>query len=281
VRDTVKSLLVKGCSRLRVAGIGKFERDARILLCQALGKDKAFVLAHPEFEPAPGGARRYSSFIQRRASGEPVQYITGVQPFWTTEILVGKGCLIPRPETELLVETVLELSKEMKRPLIADLGCGSGAILKAIAESRGDCRLVGIEKSGPALRWAKKNTSTYPNVTLIKGDFFKAPEIEKLDLIVSNPPYLSVKEFNSLPVEIKEFEPIEALLAEDPMAPYRAIAKFAENNLKKNGYLIVEIGSEQAKRHRAFSKLSLSLDILCFRRDLGGKLRAVVLRKIK
>lgn len=277
--ETVRSLLATGASMLKNSNVRKFERDARILLCLALEKDKVFILAHPEFEVSLKAARKYISFIKRRAAGEPIQYITGKQPFWTTEILVGKGCLIPRPETEILVEEALVLAKEMKAPKIADLGCGSGVILKAIAESRGDCRLVGIEKSAAALKWARLNLSMYPNLKLIKGDFFKAMEMEKLDLILSNPPYLSVKEFDSLPIEIKGFEPKEALLAEDPMEPYRAIAKFTEKNLKKGGYLVVEIGSEQAKRHRAFRTLSPCLELCCFRKDLGGMSRVAVLRR--
>ena len=277
--SAIRSLLATGASKLRNSSVRKFERDARILLCLALRKDKVFILAHPEFETPQKDQKLFTSFIERRAGGEPIQYITGKQPFWTTEILVGKGCLIPRPETEILVEEALVLAKGIKAPSIADLGCGSGAILKAIAESRGDCLLVGIEKSAAAIKWARKNLSMYPNVTLIRGDFFKEPEIEKLDLILSNPPYLSVKEFDSLPVEIKEFEPKEALLAEDPMEPYRAIAKFAEKNLKQGGYLIVEIGSEQARRHRAFRTLSKYLELCRFRKDLGGKLRAIILQR--
>ena len=277
--STIRSLLQKGSSRLRDSKVRKFDRDARILLCLALEKDKVFILAYPEFEVSLKTERKYISFIKRRAAGEPIQYITGKQPFWTTEILVGKGCLIPRPETEVLVEEALVLAKGMKAPVIADLGCGSGAILKAISESLGDCRLVGIEKSAEALRWARRNLSMYPNVTLIRGDFFKAPETGKLDLILSNPPYLSVKEFDSLPVEIKGFEPKDALLAEDPMEPYRAIGKFADKNLKKGGYLIVEMGSEQARRHRAFRTLSPSLELCRFRKDLGGRTRVSVLQR--
>jgi release factor glutamine methyltransferase len=280
VIGSIKTVLSKGALRLEGSKVKKFERDARILLCRALDKDKVFILIHPEFEVSAKTANKYFSFIERRAAGEPVQYITGSQPFWTTTIKVGKGCLIPRPETEILVEEVLKLTEKMKKPKIVDLGCGSGAILKAIAASLDNCSLVGIEKSSKALNWARTNLENYANVELIKGDFSKDPSVAGADIIVSNPPYLSRKEFDKLPVEIKDHEPEEALLAEEPIEPYRAIARFAEKALKKNGFLVVEIGSEQAKRHSALKKLSPLLKFSHFRKDLGGKLRAVVFQKV-
>jgi release factor glutamine methyltransferase len=152
--------------------------------------------------------------------------------------------------------------------------------LKAVAESLKGCRFFGIEKDAKALEWARSNLDNYDNVTLMQGDFRETPPVDGIDIIVSNPPYLSQKEFDRLPVEIKNYEPENALLAEDPMEPYRAIARFAGKALKEGGHLVLELGSEQAKRHRAFLKLSPDLELCHFRKDLGGRLRAVVFRRL-
>jgi release factor glutamine methyltransferase len=279
VNFSIKELLFRGASRLMEAKVKKFERDARILLSHALEKDKVFILAHPEFQADRKTARGYFSFIERRAGGEPIQYITGIQPFWTTEIKVGRGCLIPRPETEILVEEVLKIAGTIKKPRIVDLGCGSGAILKALASSLHDCGLVGLEKEKAAMTWAKLNLEGFKNVELIKGDFSEDPLISGADIIVSNPPYLTKKEFEALPVEIKKYEPKEALLAENPIEPYRHIARVAGKALKTNGFIVVEIGSAQAIRLKAVVKAFEPFLFSKKIRDYGGRLRVLVFQK--
>jgi len=279
---TVAQALNRAIPRLRDAGVRKPERDARILLCHVLATDKSAIIAHPERELNAGERDLFFALVIRRCRFEPVQYLTGVQPFWDTYVKVGKGCLIPRPETEILVEETTRIAAGFKSPVIADLGCGSGAILKALSGSISGARFMGLDLENEALCWAKQNLEGLRECVLLKADFGgKKAVLKSIDILVSNPPYITPGEFKKLPAEIRKYEPETALLASDPLEPYRKIALFAEAALKPGGFLLFEIGSAQALRHRAFSGLSKDLEVVSRIKDYGGKLRVMVLKRIK
>lgn len=278
---TIKDVLRLGSQKLNKAGFKKPLREARILTCFSLKIEKSHLMASLEKKIEKKQLNRFLRLIKRRTLREPVQYITGVQPFYNTYLKVGSGCLIPRPETEFLVEEAIKVASTMKYPVIADLGCGSGAILKAISEEIKNVKLVGIEKEKSSLSWAVKNLNKISNCKLILGSYEFQSFLKNIDIIVCNPPYLTRREFEKLPEEIKLFEPKSSLLTEEVFYFYERALNFAKNALNENGYVLFEIGAEQARRHTHFYRISPYFKVIKKIKDYGGKLRVIVLKKIK
>lgn len=201
------------------------------------------------------------SLIERRIKREPIQYIIGYVEFYGMKINVGKGVLIPRPETELLVEEAIrEISKE-KVPVccrqrvegfklnILDLCTGSGCIAIALARQFSDADVYGVDKSDTAIQYATRNAieNNIKNVYFLKGDLFEPVRNKKFDFIVSNPPYIKRSYIKDLQKEIRDYEPINALDGgEDGLDFYRRIFNESPNFLNKDGLLMLEIGYEQA-----------------------------------
>ncbi len=195
---------------LSAAGIEEPWLDAELLLCEATGWDRARLAADPEAEIPPAAARRFGETVRRRLRREPVAYITGRRGFRHLELAVDPRVLIPRPETELLVELALELRPRR----VLDVGTGSGAVALAVASELSECEeVVATDTSAAALEVARANTERLGlagRVELVEGTL---PDSAEFDLVLANLPYVSEAEWGALEPEVTEWEPREALLA--------------------------------------------------------------------
>jgi len=257
---------MKACFRLLVPMLRKIAelfkehgiedpvREAEALIIEALQIDKA-KLYSSDLDISDERSKNLDSLAARRVKGEPLQYIIGHVEFFGLKINVGKGVLIPRPETELLVEKTIKLLADspihrFTGPLlILDLCTGSGCIALALAKHFPEAVVVGTDSSKAAIEYSVRNAeeNNILNVSFIKGDLFDAVKGIGFDLIVSNPPYVRREEIETLQREVKDYEPLEALDGgPDGLDFYRRIFKEAPGYLKENGLLILEIGYDQA-----------------------------------
>ncbi|HET6724647.1 MAG TPA: peptide chain release factor N(5)-glutamine methyltransferase [Gammaproteobacteria bacterium] len=252
---TVESLLNEARNHLRdVDGEGRL--DAEILLSHALARPRSFLRAWPEFVPAEAEAARFGALLERRRGGEPLAYIVGEREFWSLRLKVNRHTLIPRPETELLVEQALALIPADADWTIADLGAGSGAIALAIASERPGCRVIATDISRRALAAARANAADagISNVEFRHGSWLAPLGDIVCDLIVSNPPYVARRDAQSSQSELA-FEPQRALVAgETGLEALAKIAARAPHSLAPGGTLMLEHGFDQ----RAALEITLS-----------------------
>ena len=225
--------------------------DAQLLLARVLGQNRSWLYAHGEAQPDTVQIRDFRMLVGRRAEGEPLAYLTGYREFWKQELLVGPEVLIPRPETELLVELALqlELAEDVQA---ADLGTGSGAIALALAMERPGWELFATDKSPRALALARANAERFllENICFCTGEWCAALPALKFDLIVSNPPYVAVDDPHLRQGDLR-FEPSTALVsAEEGLADLRIIAGQARAHFKQQGWLLLEHGWEQGRAVR-------------------------------
>jgi release factor glutamine methyltransferase len=281
----IREALHEAAALLRAAGIADARPDARALLSHTLARDHAFLVAHSEEEIAHDALALFRERIARRAAGEPLQYITGRQEFYGLDFEVNSKVLIPRPETELLVETALELLRETHAPLLCDVGTGSGCIPITLLHERTDARAFGLDISVDALAVAARNAARHAvseRLTLRVSDCFDAlaPPPAPFTLITSNPPYIPAQEIAQLQREVREHEPRIALTPgdEDGLSVIRRLVREAAPLLIHGGHLILEIGHDQ---HETVARLvdSHVWHLLDIRRDLQGIPRTVVLRR--
>lgn len=239
---------------LQSSGIKQARREAASLLAFALEKDKTFLIAHPEYKFSNIEERRFRGLLKRRAAREPFQYITGKQEFYGLDFLVTPDVLIPRPETELIVETAIEILCGRKSAQFCEVGVGSGCISVSILHEIKSANAVGFDVSRKALQVAQMNAETHTvseRLELKISDVFEALEDEKFDLIVSNPPYISSEETKNLQPEVRDFEPTTALTdGADGFSIIEKIIIDAPIFLKEGGFLLLEIGFAQASRVR-------------------------------
>jgi len=220
---------------------------------------------------------RAMALTRRRATGEPLQYVTGIAGFRRLELAVGPGVFIPRPETELVAERAIELLPA--GGTVVDIGTGSGAIALAVADERPDARTIATEVSPDALRWARRNSSSLGlDVELLEGDLFEPLEPSlrgRVDVVVSNPPYVPEGDLIDLPRDVVEHEPHVALFAsKDGLSVAERIAAEARAWLTARGWLVVEIGEVQG-RAAAQVLEELGFSRVAIRRDLTGRERIV------
>ena len=228
--------------------------DAERLLLHVLGsgKNKAWLMTHLEEELSAAEAARYSRLIERRSQGEPIQYITGETEFYGLPFRVTLDVLIPRPETEHLVEKVIELAAQFKNPHIVDVGTGSGAIAVALAHELARAQLqaqvTAIDLSSQALKIAEENArrnGVY--LRFLQGDLLAPVAGERFEIIVSNPPYVPSEDRASLSIEVRDHEPALALFAgEDGLEVYRRLIPAAFDALTPGGFVALEIGFGQS-----------------------------------
>jgi release factor glutamine methyltransferase len=225
--------------------------DAETLLLHALNQDRAWLLAHWLDEAEPGAACVYDELIARRQTGEPIQYITGSSEFFGIPFSVGPGVLIPRPETEHLVEEVIRLAGEWSNtPLcIADIGTGSGIIAVAVAHALPQAQISAIDSSAPALAIARENAEQNhleDRIQFFEGDLLAPLTGQNFHILASNPPYIPTADRDSLSVEVRDHEPHAALFAgEDGLAIYQRLIPEAHALLIPGGWLLLEIGYGQ------------------------------------
>lgn len=241
---------------LRVAGVPEARREAGSLLAHLLGRDRSFILSHAEDAIAAEHAELFRRYLERRAEGEPLQYITGHQEFFGLDFEVNRNVLIPRPETELLIERALKLFPAVNdAPFICDVGTGSGCVAITLVHELPLSRAVAIDISPAALAVAQRNAerhSVSDRLEFVVSDCFSAldvrdPRQSAFDLIVSNPPYVRNGAMAGLQREVRDFEPHSALAAgEDGLAVIRRLLLDAGSYLKSAGFLLFEIGFDQA-----------------------------------
>jgi release factor glutamine methyltransferase len=224
--------------------------DAEVLLSHVTGHPRSHLFAWPEEQVEERLAEKYRDLVSRRAGGEPVAHLTGEREFWSLELKVTPDTLIPRPDTELLVEQALAIIPEAAGWDVADLGTGSGAIALAIGRERPGCRVVAVEQSEGALRVAQENGRRHgiTNVTFRSGSWFDPLAGEKFELIVSNPPYVASYDPHLSEGDVR-FEPRSALVAgADGLDDIRYLIANAPRYLKPGGWLLLEHGFDQGRR---------------------------------
>jgi release factor glutamine methyltransferase len=218
--------------------------NAEVLLMFALGCDRAHLYAHPERELSADELSRYDDALSQRAQGVPSQYITGHQEFWGMDLIVSPSVLIPRPETEHLIETVLPLARALPRPRIADVGTGSGCIALALAKELPSAEIHATDISAEALGIAGANAARHRLESRLQ--FHRTDLLDNVagpfDVIVSNPPYVGDSEEDQVQLEVRKFEPRNAVFAGP--AGTEVIARLiqqATEKLKPDGWLVMEI----------------------------------------
>jgi len=263
-------------ARLRTAGIDEARREARLIVTAATGLDRTRQLAEPDREVEAGPALALAA---RRAAREPMAYLTGSREFWELAFRVGPGVLVPRPETETLIEAVLEAFPDRSAPLrIADLGTGSGCLLLTLLTLYSEATGIGIDRSAVALRWAARNRRQLDledRALLVQGSWLDAMQ-GPFDLVVANPPYIAIAEARDPETD---HEPRAALLAgADGLDAYRAIAAPARAALRPGGPIVLEIGVDQAPAVVAILEAAGFRAVAC-RTDLAGRPRAIIAEK--
>ncbi len=244
----ISEILKNAAGILQQSGVAEPHRESVSLLAFSLQKDKTFLIAHPEYELSAEEEKQFQGFLQRRANREPFQYITGRQEFYGLDFEDTKDVLIPRPETELIVENAIKLLP--KNGKFCEIGIGSGCISVSILHEIETASAIGLDISENALRIAEKNAKRYKvlgRLKLKKSDVFEVLKNEKFDLIVSNPPYIPNEDMKTLQAEVRDFEPISALTdGADGLSIIKEIIIKSPQFLKENGFLLMEIGFNQA-----------------------------------
>ena len=245
-------MLKRSAAVLERGGISEPRREAASLLAFTLKKDRTFLIAHSEYELNADEKNLFNSFLKRRVSREPLQYITGRQEFYGSDFIVTPAVLIPRPETEIIVENSIDILENVENPRFCEVGIGSGCIAVSILQAIADSSAIGLDISTDALEIAAQNAANYKvgeRLQLKISDVFSnLATSEIFDLIVSNPPYISQSDFAGLQPEVGNFEPSDALT--DGADGLRIIEKIITNAprfLKNGGWLLIEIGFDQSE----------------------------------
>lgn len=280
VSQNVDEILTAARHRLSEASFEPPTREASLLLSRVLGLSEAQLLAHSRDEVSAAAVEEFSSLLERRLRGEPVAYLLGRKEFFGRSFLVDSRVLIPRPETEHLVELALDQSLP-PAPLILDVGTGSGCIGITLALELPAARVVATDLSPAALAVAGVNTrrlGVEDRMRLVATDLAQGLDPTFFDLVVSNPPYIGADEAGELSPEITDFEPARALFS--PVAADGVLERLlAELNRVKMGTpLLVEIGLGQSDRVRSLASGS-SFELATIRRDYAGIPRVAILRR--
>lgn len=276
--QTVGELLALATRRLAEARIPSPSDEARLLMAEVLGVSSAWIIAHPEARPPTDRARLYLDYLSRRCAHEPFAYIVGHKEFYGLDLEVTPSVLIPRPETELLVDHALDAATRLRalkaRPLVAvDLGTGSGAIAIALASRRPDLRVIAVDSSRDALELAARNAAIHrvaDRIDLRQGDLM-APVTERIDLLVANLPYIPTGELEHLMPDVREYEPREALDGGPSGTDIiRRALRESEGRMDAPAFLLFEIGFTQGLRlSREARRLHPGASVRVFR-DYAG-----------
>jgi release factor glutamine methyltransferase len=260
----LREALQSAIARLTDEHVPSPRLNAETLLMFTLSCDRAHLYAHPERKLTQEEQTRYDEALTQRAKGVPAQYITGHQEFWGLDLIVSPAVLIPRPETEHLIETVLPLARPIKAPVIADIGTGSGAIALALAKELPNAEIHATDNSPAALEIAEANAARlqlefssknhYPpqrRLFFHDTDLLAGLDRQAFDFVVSNPPYVGLSEEDEVQLEVRKFEPRSAVFAgTSGVEVIEKLIPAAREALKPGGYLILEISGTIAERVR-------------------------------
>lgn len=284
-QSTIREALARATRALEDAGVPEPRADAEILLAHALGRDRAFLLAHTERKLNPPQADRYASAVSQRKRRRPLPYITGTKEFFGLDFEVSEAVMIPRPETEVLVEKIISIVKglSLASPRVLDLGTGCGNIAVAIAKELANAHLVATDLSPQALAIARKNAVRHrviDRIAFVACDLYAAlRDVPVFHVIVSNPPYIRTADIASLQPEIRDHEPRAALDGgADGLCVVARIAAEAPRYLKGGGVVALEIGCDQAQRATELVE-SAGLATPRVEPDYSGRPRVVTARK--
>ena len=263
---------------LEASGVSESRREAASLLGIALQRNRTFLIANPEYVLTEDEEVRFESFLERRSRREPFQHIAGKTEFWGKEFVVNPDVLIPRPETEMIVEEAIGLLVGKRDPQFCEVGIGSGCIAVSILAEIETAEASGFDISKKALAVTKKNAAELgvsDRLSLCVSDIFEKAGDRRFDIIVSNPPYIPESSISDLQVEVRDFDPIIALTdGKDGLSIIRRLIEDSPNYLKPNGFLLVEIGINQAANVKEMFDMNLweTIEILP---DLQGIPRMV------
>lgn len=279
---TIAAALRAARARLASAGVENSMLDARLLLAHALGAPTSHLTAAPDQELRVEDHGAYERLLQRRAAREPIAYILGRREFWSLDLVVTPATLVPRPETETLVEAALARHRDLgSKPRILDLGTGSGCVLLALLHERAQASGLGVDISAAAISVARMNADRLGLVAraewLVRD--WRAGVEGRFDLVVGNPPYIARAELEALAPEVREHEPRAALDGgTDGLDAYRDLLERIPGWLASGGLAMLEIGAGQASRLSDLVMRGTGVEIVEFKRDLAGIERVVVLR---
>ncbi len=275
---SVKDCLKIGCDFLRNFSIETFKIDCEVILSFVLNVDRSYLLCHDDKILSNKIVKKFFELIKKRSSNQPIAQIIGTKEFWKNSFYINRSTLIPRPETELLIESVLSFfSNKEEKLFFADFGAGTGCIGASILNEYKNSRCVFIERNKNAAKMIKKNNKNLglsSRSVLINRSWNDFHMKKKLDFIVSNPPYISIQEKNSIMKDVVGFEPLPALFAKNHgLKCYHDIMRIAKDSLKKGGYLFFEID----KNYQSI-KIPYYFELKKIEKDLLGLNRVMVLK---
>jgi release factor glutamine methyltransferase len=279
----MRDALREGGARLDAALVPSAQFAAELLLMHIAACDRAWLYSHPENLLSAEQAAQFFALIDRRAAGVPTQYLTGKQEFWGLEFEVKPGVLIPRPETEHVVEVALERLGEARHGAslrVADIGTGSGCIAVALAKEFPAAKIFATDISTAALEVAQRNAARHgvaDRISFIECNLLRGvAEPARFDLIVSNPPYVGTRERESLAREVRDHEPHSALFAgEDGMALYPPLIAQAAARLAAGGLLVLELGIQQFEAVGDLLDAARGWTRVSAKQDLAGIIRVI------
>lgn len=280
---TVGRALVSAAQRLHESACESARLDAQVLLAHVLGQERSWLFAHHDYQLTKAEADQYADLVARRASHEPVAYLVGRKEFYGLDFVVDRRVLIPRPETELLVDLALAQihNRHGHKVTVADVGTGSGAIAVTLGVHAPEARIYGLDVSWSALAVAQQNQQRLApatGITFLQSDLLAALP-EPVDLVVANLPYVTAEEYRGLAPDIREYEPRLALEAgSEGLDVIERLLKQVRHYLKPDGAVLLEIGSNQGD---AVASLARSMkpkpSYVGLRRDYSGHIRMVTL----
>ncbi len=272
---TIEKILRERSRVLNESGSETGRLDAEVLLAHCLGLDRVDLFRLPDRELTQMEEQCFDACVERRRKGEPVAYIRGYKEFWSIRLKITPDVLIPRPDTEILVEEAVNFCKDRSGCRILEIGTGSGAISVALAASLKNAKITATDISPQAIRVAAENAASNGatgRIDFREGDLFE-PVTGVFDAIVSNPPYIPEQEYNQLPRGVRDFEPVGALLAGPGGTEFhRRIISGARKFLAPDGCIFLEIGSGQEEQVARLFKDFGFID-LGFAKDYAGNIR--------